>query len=241
MSYEHHIAVLPLAGDLNVRTAPSLRRALDALVRDGCRRIVLNMADVAYVDSTAMGVMFSTLRRMREQGGLLSLINVSTDVLRSLRRARLVDLVPVSVAGARRDVPGLDPSALPLWRTTIPVEATDLRAARVRIEELAERLPFSHDEVFDLTLAAGEAMGNAVDHTCGCGVLATVSAYDDRMVVEVTDCGEGFDVDCVGTCAQADEERGRGIRLMRLLVDAVSIVPRTGATGMVVRLEKLVR
>ncbi len=241
MSYKHDIAVVPVAGDLCARTAPVLKRALDALLLNGHKRIVLNMAEVSHVDSMGMTVLITTLKRMRSSGGLLSLVNVSPNVLRALKIARLVDLVPVSAAGEHREVPDLDPSVLPLWCTTLPVNANDLHAARARIQELARRLSFSEDEVFDLTLAAGEALGNAADHTCGTGVLATVSAYPDRMVVEVTDCGDGFaEHNDDNGAPSSNEERGRGIRLMQLLVDSVRIETRASGTGTVVRLVKLV-
>lgn len=241
MSHEPNIVLVPLAGDLSVRTASALKRTLASLLRSGAPRIVLDMADVPYVDSTCMAVIFGAVRAMRSKGGLLSLTNVKPAVLRALRIARLVDYAPVSVAGAHREVPELDASTLPLWRTTLPVDADGLQTARVRIEELASRLPFSQDAIFDLTLAAGEALGNAADHTCGEGILATVSAYRDRMIIEVADCGRGFDPNVQGIGeTNEDAERGRGIKLMRLLVDSVTILPRPAGNGMVVRLVKLV-
>lgn len=242
MSPVHDIALVPVEGDLSVRTAPALRRTLEGLIAGGTRRIVLNMAEVPYIDSAGMGVIIGAVRTMRAQGGLLSLVNVSRDVMRTLKIARLVDYMPVSIAGERHEVPELDPSVLPLWRTTLPVDGNDLHTVRIRIEELARRLGFSHDDAFDLMLAAGEALGNAADHTCGDGILATVVGYPDRMIVEVTDCGKGFDPCGKAIARMSDEgcERGRGIRLMRLLVDSVSIASRTSGTGMVVRLTKLV-
>lgn len=241
MSTDHDIVLVPVAGNLCAHAAPGLRRMLDVLLKGDCKRIVLNMQDVPHIDAQGLNVIISALSRMRSSGRLLSLVNVSPDVLRSLRIARLVDLMPVSVAGERREVPELDPSAMPLWCKTLRVDTRDLHAVRARVEELANRLAFTDDDVFDLTLAVGEAVGNAVDHTCGKGVLATISAYPDRMIVEVTDCGNGFGL-CADEipCVSNDEERGRGIRLMRLLVDSVTIENRPSGTGTVVRLVKLV-
>lgn len=241
MTREPNIALVPVHGDLSVQTAPALKRTLQSLMDGGTQRIVLNMAEVPFVDSSGMAVIFCTLREMRSRGGLLSLVNVSPDVMRALKIARFVDLAPVSSAGERRAVPELDPSAKPLWCTTFPVGTCELCAARQRIEHLARTMPFSNDAVFDLMLAAGEALGNAVDHTCGEGILATASGYADRMVIEVADCGGGFDPTAQDAPdAGEGDERGRGIRLMRLLVDSVSIVPRQSGNGMLVRLEKLV-
>ena len=84
------------------------------------------------------------------------------------------------------------------------------------------------------------ALGNAIDHAHAKGVIVSVSGYEDRAVVEVSDCGEGFDPAAVKPAGSCDE-RGRGIQLMRLLADAVTISPKRHGTGTVVHLEKLVR
>lgn len=237
----HDIAMVPVHGEISVRNAAQLRATLDTLMGEGTKRIILNMADVPYMDSAGMGVIIGCLRRMRCQSGLLSLVNVSPDVLRALKIARIVDLCPVSLMGTHHEVRELNPSALPLWRYTIPVDKDHLANVRGRIEELAENVCMSSDAVFDITLAAGEALGNACDHTSGEGVLATVSAYPDRIVVEVTDCGEGISMDEVEWReTSCDAERGRGIKLMSLLVDRVSISERPSGSGTVVRLTKMV-
>lgn len=238
MRHSSDIALVPIRGDLSSRTVPYVRDELEGLINGGTRRIVLNMADVPYVDSSGMSLIFVMVRRMRECGGLISFVNVCPNVMHTMRIARVVDLVPVSAASSPGDVPELDSSAMPLWRTTLPVNASNLLPARHRVAELARQLPFTGDQVFDITLAVGEALGNAADHTCGEGVLATVSAYPDRMIVEVTDCGDGID----STTPEAENpERGRGIMLMRLLVDSVCIERRAGGSGTLVRLVKLTR
>lgn len=237
MRHSCNIALVPVYGDLSAHTVPVVRDILDNLVGNGTQRIVLNMADVSRIDSSGMALILSAIRTMQERGGLLSLINVEPHVMATLRIARIVDLVPVSAAGEHRSVSELSPSALPLWSTTLPVHSYDMQAVRHRVSELARRLPFTNDEVFDLTLAVGEALGNACDHASGKGVFATISAYSDRIVVEVVDRGAGFDAS--EPCMPCGIERGRGLALMELLVDSVSINRRPGGAGTLVRLEKL--
>lgn len=236
-----NIALVPVEGDLDVTQVPALRRRIDRLVARGCRRVLMNMADVSYVDSAGLGLILTEARLLHRAGGLLSLVNVSAQAYHVLRRLRVLDHMPVQRAGVRRAPSPLDPSVLPSWRMTFRVDACGLAEARGRLSELLGRLPLTSDEAFDLTLATGEALGNAIDHTCGCGVLVTVAAYPDRALVEVTDCGEGFEV------AEDEEppeagplaERGRGVRLMRLLADSVSIARKSTGEGTVVRLVKL--
>ncbi len=242
MTREANIALVPVGEDLNVRTVPRLKAQLEDIVSSGCHRIVLNMADVTYVDSCGMALIFTEVRRMRESGGLVSLINVNPRLMRAFVMCRLVDFAPIGRAGDRPEVAGLDPAVQPLWRTTVTVDDEDLSGSRAHVERLLRKMPFSQDDLFDLTLAVGEAMGNAVDHTQGGGVLATVSAYPDRAVVEVSDCGCGFALgrDERAVSEYATEERGRGIQLMRLLSDVVSIDLKPSGSGTVVHLEKLV-
>ena len=40
-----------------------------------------------------------------------------------------------------------------------------------------------------------EAIGNAIDHTEGECALVVLACYQDRVVVDVTDCGCGFELE----------------------------------------------
>lgn len=239
MASHANIALVPVDGDLDVTTVASVRRTLDTLIAAGCRRIVLNLASTDYVDSAGMGLIVGSARKMRQKGGLLSLENASQRVLRMLSIARIVDFVPVSERGRRAQVPSLDPGTLPLWRTTLRVDPNNLAATRRHVGALIDRMPFSPDEAFDLALAVGEAMGNAVDHAGGFS-LVDVACYRDRAVVEVSDCGSGFDCAQAGKPASEGAERGRGIALMRLLADSVTIAPKASGVGTCVRIVKLI-
>jgi anti-sigma regulatory factor (Ser/Thr protein kinase) len=82
----------------------------------------------------------------------------------------------------------------------------------------------------DVILAAGEAVGNAIEHAYrGDRGVVRLRAYvaDRRVVIEVRDSG-------VWRLA-GDPERGRGLGIMRALVDRVSI--ESTKTGTNVRLE----
>lgn len=242
-----NIVCLPVHGDLNVVTAPRLRTSVESLVGGGCRRVILNMSEVEYVDSAGMGALFLMTRRMRQLGGVLSLDNVSEPVYRALCIACVVDVIPVREAQQRPPVPVLDPSVRPVWQRSLRVDPKRLSDARRWVEGLLGRTSLSADEVFDLTLACGEALGNAIDHACpqtgDDGVFVMLACYPDRLTCEVSDCGCGYELaqgqQAVSECAC--EERGRGIQLMRLLADSVSIERKAAGHGTVVRLVKLLQ
>ena len=56
--------VISLSGDLDAHTAPQLDEAISELIRKGQQRIVLQMADVGFVDSSGLRSMI----RARNEG-----------------------------------------------------------------------------------------------------------------------------------------------------------------------------
>ncbi len=72
---------LRIEGEIDVATAPQLRTALTALVDGGARRINLDLAAVRFVDSSGLGVLVGTLRKLEDtNGGRLRVENVQDGV-----------------------------------------------------------------------------------------------------------------------------------------------------------------
>jgi len=90
----------------------------------------------------------------------------------------------------------------------------------------------------DLECAVGEALANSVEHGGGFkGRLHVRCAVDDdAVVVEIEDGGSGFN-DQRRHTVESDECRGRGIHIMKYLMDDVNY--HNGGT--LVRLVKKVR
>ncbi len=93
--------------------------------------------------------------------------------------------------------------------------------------------------VSDIEVALTEACSNVLRHSGGDDVYEVLVGLDDaQAVIEVVDTGRGFDAAGLGhTDAVPSAERGRGIQLMRALVDSVHFVQRE-EKGTVVHLEK---
>ena len=233
------IAVLAPVSDIDIATVPGLRSEVDSLIAAGTRRILLNCENVTFIDSTGLAFLLSRARRLIQEGGMLSLVNVSAEVSRFLQIARLISVLHVT-ARDRPPVPVLSPGTLPVWSRSISVAEgiEHLGLYRHRVVELLETLPLGRDAVYDTALAAGEALGNAYDHAGAAGCMLNVRAYEDRVVIEVCDCGGGFEIAPDEDVAES-EERGRGIKLMRMLVDSAEVKRRTDVQGTMVRLIKL--
>ena len=121
-----------------------------------------------------------------------------------------------------------------LWLQAKPAE---LSLARAFAYHTAAALGFGDAERFALSLAVSEAVANAIEHGArsnGAGVQLTAAEERDALVFYVRDFGsiEG------GGHAGGDDlaERGRGLAVMRGMVDEVDL--QSGPAGTVVRLAK---
>lgn len=63
------VAVVHLSGELDASTAPELRNCLAELFLAGRRRVVLDMAELDFIDSTGLGVIVAALKRFDADGG----------------------------------------------------------------------------------------------------------------------------------------------------------------------------
>jgi serine/threonine-protein kinase RsbW len=93
----------------------------------------------------------------------------------------------------------------------------------------------------DISIALTEACTNVLDHAVQDGEAYEVhiSIDDERCTIRVKDAGEGFDFDARSEQAQVDgqAESGRGLELIRALVDKVKFTSMP-EDGTIVHLEK---
>ena len=99
------VTVIRPSGDLDVTTALDLRSVLgEQLSRDGAR-IVLDLRDVPFIDSSGVGVLVTASRRSRSGGGGLALAGLGPGVAKVLELTRTIrvftvaDTVEQAIAG----------------------------------------------------------------------------------------------------------------------------------------------
>jgi anti-sigma B factor antagonist len=63
-----------LGGDVDVRAAPDLSERLEGLIADGHRKLLVDLSDAVFIDSTALGVLLSTVRELRQRRGRLAVL-----------------------------------------------------------------------------------------------------------------------------------------------------------------------
>ena len=77
------VTVITASGELDLGSSPRLRDlAVDRLMH-GARGLVIDLTEVAFIDSTGLGTLVAILKRARSLGGDLGLV-VSLDRVRKL-------------------------------------------------------------------------------------------------------------------------------------------------------------
>ena len=71
------VPVVRVSGELDMYSAPRLREVLVTLVNEGQADLVVDMADVSFMDSSGLGVLVGVLKRCRTAGGSLVLRHVT--------------------------------------------------------------------------------------------------------------------------------------------------------------------
>jgi serine/threonine-protein kinase RsbW len=127
-------------------------------------------------------------------------------------------------------------------RLTIPARAEYITLCRLALTGIGRLREVSDELLADLKLALTEAASNSVRHAYGntdLGVVdITYQLFPDRLVIEVTDEGAGFDPTEAEGDADELSEGGLGIAIIRAIADEVEIVAQPGGKGSRLRFEK---
>ncbi len=63
------VVVLAAGGEIDFSATPQLRQRIVAHIEAGKRRLVLDLTQVTFIDSTAIGVLIGALVRLQDAGG----------------------------------------------------------------------------------------------------------------------------------------------------------------------------
>jgi anti-sigma B factor antagonist len=71
-------------GELDLYAAPEFKRRLAETIEAGKTRIVVDLTDAAFIDSTALAVLLGALQRLRVRDGALAVASEQPTILRIL-------------------------------------------------------------------------------------------------------------------------------------------------------------
>jgi len=90
------VSILDLSGKLTIgEPVIQLRDALRAQVSSGETRILVNLADVTYVDSSGLGELVSSYTTVRNKGGDVKLLKLTAKIKDLLQMTKLLTVFEV--------------------------------------------------------------------------------------------------------------------------------------------------
>ena len=90
------VKVVKLRGRLNLGdSVDRLRETLDDLMGSGDTRILLDLSEVPWVDSSGIGLLVKILTSAKRQGGAIKLLNPSKFTVQTLKMISLLDLFEI--------------------------------------------------------------------------------------------------------------------------------------------------
>jgi anti-anti-sigma factor len=86
---EDNSCFVKVSASINMNNALELRNLIQEQVDGGSNKIVLDLADGIYMDSSGLGAVFHSQKYISDKGGEFFLKNVSKEVMTILRIANL--------------------------------------------------------------------------------------------------------------------------------------------------------
>ena len=182
-----------VAGELDSATSTTLlerfEQALGLL--DG-RELVIDLDEIAFIDSSGMRALIVIERRAEEERIALAIARPPAAVTELLQVTGIADRIPLAPR-----TQGRPPAEHYLERVEIALTRDANAPAQAR-GELRQAIlgRLSERDSATATLLTSELVTNAVIHpeqALGGSVGLRITAYSDRIRVEVTDEGSGFD------------------------------------------------
>lgn len=89
------VQYLTIDGEIDAYTAPQLRETLLPLVEEKDETVVVELAQVAYMDSTGLGIFVAGLKSSKKNGSHLILRGMTPRVKRLFEITGLIDVIDV--------------------------------------------------------------------------------------------------------------------------------------------------
>jgi anti-anti-sigma factor len=105
-------ATVVLDGELDLASAPHLQACLSELSASGVIHVVIDLANLGFIDSTGIGVLVSDFKRLHDAGGSLAGANAGPMAFRVFEMTGLVELLSVTRVGEEPGSNSRDDSAL---------------------------------------------------------------------------------------------------------------------------------
>ena len=98
VSQSDGVATVRLSGEIDTYTVPEVRRAFDKVAATADGKVVVDLREVSFLDSSGLGAIIALHRRVVDAGGRLELVctGMPLQLMRLMSIDQVIDVVPVA-------------------------------------------------------------------------------------------------------------------------------------------------
>jgi anti-sigma B factor antagonist len=86
------VFTVAVGGEIDLATAPDLKGALGDAIDGGARRVLVDLSEATFIDSTTLGVLMGAVKRLRPLGGELAIACLDANI-RKIFELTLLDRI----------------------------------------------------------------------------------------------------------------------------------------------------
>lgn len=87
--------VIALSGEVDLYTAPEFKQQLLEIIGQGAGHVVVDLSETTFIDSTTLGVLVGGVKRLRPEGGQLSLVCSDRNIIKIFEITGLNKVFPI--------------------------------------------------------------------------------------------------------------------------------------------------
>jgi anti-sigma B factor antagonist len=87
--------VIELGGEVDLYTAPEFKERMVKVIEEGKTRVVVDLSDATFIDSTTLGVLVGGVKRLRPSGGSLALVCTDQNISKIFEITGLDRVFPI--------------------------------------------------------------------------------------------------------------------------------------------------
>lgn len=95
MEDKKDVTVCYIIGDVDINTAPQVKKSFDKILSAKKTKVLVNFKDVSYVDSSGLATLVELLKNTRGYGGRLKFSNLSSKIRSLFEITRLEKLFDI--------------------------------------------------------------------------------------------------------------------------------------------------
>jgi anti-sigma B factor antagonist len=77
--------IVAVTGEIDLFTAPEFKQRVSAPIDDGRTRVVVDLTDTTFIDSSSLGVLIGAHRRLRRMNGALTIVCSNDAIVKTFR------------------------------------------------------------------------------------------------------------------------------------------------------------